>query len=351
TADKKWLHSGRVVSGTFGVTHKVTAAIDVCRRAAVSRAHSATHLLQGALRQVLGSHVNQAGSYVEPDRLRFDFTHFSAVSAAEIAEIESIVNEKILAGLEVSVREMAIDEAKATGATALFGEKYGDTVRVVKMGDFSTELCGGTHLDNTAKAGLIRIVSESSVAAGVRRIEAVVANGVSELLDSEQETIGAVCAELKTTQTELVRKAAQLTEELKAAKREIERLSVVSLKADFDSAVASAKEVKGVKLAVVRAANVPVDLVRKLGDDIRGRNEALTALFAVSGEKLTIAAFSTKAAISAGLKAGDLVKAVAQMAGGNGGGRPDSATAGAKDPVALEAALEKAVEIAEGLIK
>ncbi|MBR6771995.1 MAG: alanine--tRNA ligase [Clostridia bacterium] len=351
TADKKWLHSGRVVSGSFGVTDKVSASIDVCRRAAVSRAHSSTHLLQGALRSVLGTHVNQAGSYVEPDRLRFDFTHFSAVSAEEIAEIENIVNEKILAGLEVSVKEMAIDEAKAMGATALFGEKYGDTVRVVKMGDFSTELCGGTHLDNTAKAGLIRIVSESSVAAGVRRIEAVVGSGVSELLDSEKNVIGAVCAELKTTEADLVRKAAQLNEELKAAKREIERLSVVGLKADFESALANAVEVKGVKLAVVRAANVPVDLVRKLGDDIRGKNEALTALFAVSGEKLTIAAFSTKAAIAAGLKAGDLVKAVAIQAGGNGGGRPDSATAGAKDPVALEAALEKAAEIAAGLIK
>ena len=351
TADKKWLHNGRVVSGSFGITDKISASIDVCRRAAVSRAHSATHLLQGALRSVLGTHVNQAGSYVEPDRLRFDFTHFSAVSAEEIAEIENIVNEKILAGLEIAVKEMAIDEAKAMGATALFGEKYGDTVRVVKMGDFSTELCGGTHLDNTAKAGLIRIVSESSVAAGVRRIEAVVGAGVSELLDSEKNMIGAVCAELKTTEAELVRKAAQLTEELKAAKREIERLSVVGLKADFDAALANAVEVKGVKLSVVRAANVPVDLVRKLGDDIRGNNEALTALFAVSGEKLTIAAFSTKAAIAAGLKAGDLVKAIAVMAGGNGGGRPDSATAGAKDPVALDAALEKVTEIAAGLIK
>ncbi|MBQ1954569.1 MAG: alanine--tRNA ligase, partial [Clostridia bacterium] len=351
TADKKWLHSGRVVSGSFGVTDKVSASIDVCRRAAVSRAHSSTHHLQGALRSVLGTHVNQAGSYVEPDRLRFDFTHFSAVSAEEIAEIENIVNDKILAGLEINVSEMAIDEAKAMGATALFGEKYGDTVRVVKMGDFSTELCGGTHLDNTAKAGLIRIVSESSVAAGVRRIEAVVGAGVSELLDAEKNMIGAVCAELKATEADLVRKAAQLTEELKAAKREIERLSVVGLKADYEAALANAVEVKGVKLAVVRAANVPVDLVRKLGDDIRGGNEALTALFAVSGEKLTIAAFSTKAAIAAGLKAGDLVKAVAVMAGGNGGGRPDSATAGAKDPVALEAALEKASEIAAGLIK
>ena len=351
TADKKWLHSGRVISGGFGVSNKVNAAIDVVRRAAISRAHSSTHLLQGALRQVLGSHVNQAGSYVEPDRLRFDFTHFSAVSASEIAQIENIVNEKILAGLEISVAEMAIEDAKATGATALFGEKYGDTVRVVKMGDFSTELCGGTHLDNTAKAGLIRIVSESSVAAGVRRIEAVVGSGVSELLDAEKATIGAVCAELKATETDLVRKAVQLTEELRAAKREIERLSVIGLKADFEAALASAPEVKGVKLAVVRASGVPVDLVRKLGDDIRSKSDAVTALFAISGEKLTIAAFSTKAAISAGLKAGDLVKAVAVMAGGNGGGRPDSATAGAKDPVALSAALEKAEEIAAGLIK
>ncbi|MDD6262911.1 MAG: alanine--tRNA ligase [Clostridiales bacterium] len=351
TADKKWLHSGRVVSGTFGVTDKVTAAIDVCRRAAVSRAHSATHLLQGALRQVLGSHVNQAGSYVEPDRLRFDFTHFSAVTSDELAEVENIVNEKILAGLGVSVSEMAIDEARSTGAMALFGEKYGDIVRVVKMGDFSTELCGGTHLDNTAKAGLFRIVSESSVAAGVRRIEAVVGLGVAELLNGERETIDSVCAELKASRTELVRKAAQLSEELKAAKREIERLSVVSLKADFESAAASAADVGGVKLAVCHVSGVPVELVRKLGDEIRGRGDALTALFAVTGEKPVIAAFSTKKAIAAGLKAGDLVKAVAKLAGGNGGGRPDSATAGARDSAALEKALESAAEIASGLVK
>ncbi|MBQ5973546.1 MAG: alanine--tRNA ligase, partial [Oscillospiraceae bacterium] len=262
TADKKWLHHGRVVSGEFRVGQRVTAAIDVCRRAATARAHSATHLLQSALRRVLGTHVQQAGSYVEPDRLRFDFTHFSAVTEEELAEVSRLVNESILAGLPVSVTEMGIEEAKATGAMALFGEKYGDTVRVVRMGDVSTELCGGTHLDNTAKAGLLRIVGESSVAAGVRRIEAVVGCGVTELMDSEERLLAETGAELKANRGELVKKAAQLTEELRAARREIERLSALSLRAEFAEALSEAGTLGGVRFAVCRTSGVPVELVR-----------------------------------------------------------------------------------------
>ena len=352
TPDGKWLHSGSVVSGEFSVSDAVTAKIDVSRRCALRRAHSSTHLLQAALRERLGAHVAQAGSLVEPDALRFDFTHFSAMTAEDIEAVENRVNAWILAGLEITTTEMKIDDAKAAGATALFGEKYGDVVRVVKMGDCSTELCGGTHLANTARAGLFKITAESSVAAGVRRIEAVTGPAVLGLVASLQQTLGDTAAAMKTSANDVVRRAAQLTAELSAAHKEAERLSALAVKSAVDMALASPADLGGVGFAVVSLADTPLETIRKIGDDIKTRTEPLAVLFsAVSGDKLSFAAFCTKAAVSRGLHAGNLVRAVAQMTGGNGGGRPDSATAGGKDLTQLGHALAAAEEAARGMLK
>lgn len=352
TPDGKWLHSGTVVSGAFSVSDEVTAQIDLDRRGALRRAHSATHLLQAALRERLGSHVAQAGSLVEPDTLRFDFTHFSAMTPEDLSAVEARVNQWILAGLPITTTEMSIADAKASGATALFGEKYGDVVRVVKMGDCSTELCGGTHLTNTACAGLFRLTSESSVAAGVRRIEAVTGLGVLALADGMKQTLQETAAAMKTTPNDVVRRASQLTAELAAAQKETERLTALSVRTAVDAALASRTDLGGVDFAVVSLADTPMDTVRKIGDDIKTRPEALAVLFSVvSGGKLSFAAFCTRPAVAAGLHAGNLVRAVAQMTGGNGGGRPDSATAGGKDLSMLDKALTEAASAARGMLK
>jgi len=352
TPDGKWLHSGKVVAGEFSTADSVHAAIDTARRAALRRAHSATHLLQAALRSELGTHVAQAGSLVEPDSLRFDFTHFSAMTEEDLKAVEARVNAWIFDALEISTKEMAIDEAKAAGATALFGEKYGDVVRVVKMGDCSTELCGGTHLDNTAKVGLFKLTSESSVAAGVRRIEAVTGKAVLGIVDSLRAQIADTAAAMKTTAADTVRRASQLVADLSAANKEIERLSAMSIKASVDSAIAAKADLDGVGFAMVSLADTPIDTIRKIGDDIKTRSEALTVLFSVTaGEKVTFAAFCTKAANGRGVHAGNLVRAIAQLTGGNGGGRPDSATAGGKDLSKLADALNGAADIARGMLK
>ena len=353
TPDGKWLHSGSVVSGEFSVSDAVTAKIDVSRRCALRRAHSSTHLLQAALRERLGAHVAQAGSLVEPDALRFDFTHFSAMTAEDIEAVENRVNAWILAGLEITTTEMKIGDAKAAGATALFGEKYGDVVRVVKMGDCSTELCGGTHLANTARAGLFKITAESSVAAGVRRIEAVTGPAVLGLVPSAQRTLQRHgCGDenkAPTTSSAAPRGSPPSfpprTRKPNAFRRwRSNRLSTRRSPPPPTSAAS--------RLAVVSLADTPLETIRKIGDDIKTRTEPLAVLFsAVSGDKLSFAAFCTKAAVSHGLHAGNLVRAVAQMTGGNGGGRPDSATAGGKDLTQLGHALAAAEEAARGMLK
>ncbi|MBR6740481.1 MAG: alanine--tRNA ligase [Clostridia bacterium] len=352
TADGKFLHCGRVVSGDFAQGNTVSAKIDTDRRAAVARAHSATHLLQKALRETLGSHVEQAGSLVEPDKLRFDFTHFSAMTSEELAAVEATVNEKILASLPVTVTEMSLEDAKKTGAMALFGEKYGDTVRVVRMGDFSTELCGGTHLKNTSGAGLFKLVSESSVAAGVRRIEAVTADGVLELLESDRSLINQTCEALRSTPTELVKSALKLSNELRELRRENEKLKAAAAASKVTDALANATDLGGVKLAVITYEDAEADLLRKVGDDLKSRDEALAALLvSTAGGKLTFVSVCTKAANAAGLHAGNLVREVAKATGGNGGGRPDSASAGGKDVSLLPAALSELPKIASSMLK
>ena len=340
SGDGKFLHIGTVVSGEMKAGDKVEAKVDVPRRRAVMRAHSATHLLQKALREVLGDHVHQAGSLVEPDRFRFDFTHFTAMSEEETARVTQRVNEKILEGMKVSVREMPIEEAKKSGATALFGEKYGDIVRVVRMGDFSVEFCGGTHLDDTAKVGPFVIESESSVAAGVRRIEGRVGTAVLEEMQENKKLIGTVSEMIKTNPHDLLSRVQQLMEENKAARQEAERLRAQALASQAQQYLEQAAPVGGLKVIAARFEGLSSDALRSMGDAMKDKDESVAAVLAsVDDEKVTFLAVCGKAAVAAGIKAGELIREVTKIAGGSGGGRPDSAMGGGKDPSKVGQAL------------
>ncbi len=343
TKDGKYLHNGTLESGAIAKGDAVTAEYDANRRQAIARAHSATHLLQKALRNVLGTHVEQAGSMVGPDTVRFDFTHFSQMSDEELAKVENEVNSQMMAGMEINVSTMPIEEAKKLGAMALFGEKYGDVVRVVKMGDYSVELCGGTHLDNTAKAGLFKIVSESSVAAGVRRIEAVCGNGVLAKIDESAETMYRLAEILKTAPKELVNKAVQTTAEIKALRSELEALEEKLAQKDAEGLVNNAKDIAGLKLIAAKLNNVKGDSLRVIGSQLRENDETTVAVLAsVADGKIVFSASCGKQAIAKGIKAGDLVRTVAKVAGGSGGGKPDSAMAGGNDVSKLDEALSAA---------
>ena len=337
----KYLHHGKLVKGALTVGDAVSVSVDTVRRNAVMRAHSATHLLQKALQAVLGDHVHQAGSLVLPDRLRFDFTHYSAVTAEEIAKIDAIVQNAVFTGYNVDVREMSIDEAKAQGAMALFSEKYGDTVRVVNMGGYSIELCGGTHLDNTAKVGPFRIVSEGSVASGVRRIEAV--TGLEFLADAAatRAVVENACAAVKVKKAEeLDGKLSSLNEEIKNLKKEVESYKAKEAAGAVDQMLSAAEVVGSVKVLTKIVPNSDPGKLRQLGDVLRDKDESVVAVLATQvGEKLTILAVCGKAAVKAGVKAGDIVKNVCTLCGGSGGGKPDSAMGGGKDASKLPEAL------------
>ena len=352
TSDGKILHHGQVVSGSFAANQKVTAQVDKPRREAIMRAHSSTHLLQKALREVLGSHVEQAGSLVEPDLLRFDFSHFSAMTADEIAKAEELVNAVILAGLSIDCREMPIAAAKELGATALFGEKYGEIVRVVNMGDHSVELCGGTHLDNTAKAGLFKIVSEASIAAGVRRIEAITGTGVLGLLNEANDRIAETAATLKASPSDLVRRAAQVMDELKEAEKKIGAMNSGAAADTAKALAANASDIAGLKVIVSTIDDVDTDILREIGDIMRDQEPKIAALLALkSGDRLNFLAVCGKDAVAAGAHAGNIVREVAKAAGGSGGGKPESAMAGSRDVSKLSDALKAAPGIIEALIK
>ena len=337
----KYLHHGKMVGGTVKVDDVVTASIDVDRRKAIMRAHSATHLLQKALQTVLGDHVHQAGSYVEPDRLRFDFTHYSAMTAEEIARTDALVQAAVLEGYGVDIREMAIDEAKSMGATALFSEKYGDTVRVVNMGGYSIELCGGTHLDNTAKVGPFRIVSEASVASGVRRIEAITGNAFLEDAAKSRERISNVCATVKVKNpAELEDKLNAQMEEIKALKKEIEQYKAKEAAGAVDQMLNSAAQVGSVKVLTVKLPGADAGKLRQMGDVLRDKDASVVAVLAsANGDKVTFLAVCGKDAVKAGIKAGDIVKHVCTVCGGSGGGKPDSAMGGGKDVTKMDDAL------------
>ena len=335
----KYLHHGHLVSGEIKTDDTAHAAIDVARRQAIRRAHSATHLLQYALESVLGDHCHQAGSLVEPDHLRFDFTHFSAMTPEEIGEVNRKVMDLILEGFDVETLVLPIAEAQKLGATALFGEKYGDIVRVVKMGP-SLEFCGGTHLDNTAKVGLFRITSEGSVASGVRRIEAITGPAVLDEIDRFQKTILQAAETLKTSPGELIRKAEATMSELKDLRQQMESMKDRMLSGEVSQFMFSAKDVAGLKVLTAIRNGVSVPDLRKLGDMLRDKEPGLVAVLASENEgKISILAVCGKDAVARGLKAGLLVKQVCAICGGSGGGKPDSAMGGGKDALKLDDAL------------
>ncbi len=337
----KYLHHGVVKSGSFTVGDTVSAAYDKDRRAAIMRAHSATHLLNSALRRVLGDHVHQAGSLVEPDRLRFDFTHFSAMTNDEIMSVARIVAAEILSGDAVTVRELPIAEAKKLGAQAMFGEKYGEIVRVVTMGDsFSIEFCGGTHVDNVAKIGPFRIVSESSIASGVRRIEAVTGFEVYNTLENAMNTLLTVADALKTSPAELLDRVRNNIEEVKKLSKTVESLKDKLRSGEIADFMASAKAVGTLRVLTIARSGVTADELRKMGDDIKSRDENIVAVIAGTEEdKITFQAVCGKNAIAAGVKAGDIIRQVTAICGGKGGGRPDSAMGGGKNVLMLDNAL------------
>ena len=336
----KFLHSGVVKEGVLKVGDTVTAAIDTERRKAIRRAHSATHLLDSALKKVLGDHVHQAGSLVEPDRLRFDFTHFEAITPEQLTEIDRLVNDAILEGYSVVTEILPIDEAKKKGAVAVFGEKYGDTVRVVEMGDFSMELCGGTHLDNTAKAGTFRIKSEGSIASGVRRIEATVGKLSLEVMNRNQELLFRAAQVFKTTPGELAAKAEQQTAELKSTKQALEKFKAEASLGEARQFLMAAKDVGGLKVLTVHRDGMDANALRQMGDFLRDKESGVVAvLSSVNGGKITFLAVCGPEAVKRGVKAGDLVKAVCAVCSGKGGGKPDSAMGGGSDLLKLDDAL------------
>ena len=336
----KYLHHGKMVSGSIKVEDLVLASINVERRKAIMRAHSATHLLQKALVSVLGDHVHQAGSLVLPDRLRFDFTHYSALTAEELAKVDAAVQASVLEGYGIETREMSIDDAKAMGATALFSEKYGDTVRVVNMGNYSIELCGGTHLDNTAKVGPFRIESEGSVASGVRRIEAITGKETLAEMDRTRQRVYDACAVLKTKPAELAAKLESQVEEIRALKKAVESFKAKETAGEVDRFLFGAHNIDGLKVLTVMVPEADANKLRQMGDMLRDKDASVAAVLAtVNGEKVTFLAVCGKEAIAKGIKAGDLVKQVCTACGGSGGGKPDSAMGGGKDAAKVDNAL------------
>ena len=336
----KYMHYGKLTGGVLKVGDTVTAAIDVERRQAIRRAHSATHLLDAALKKVLGDHVHQAGSLVEPDRIRFDFTHFEGISAEELAQVDKLVNDAILNGYPVITEVLPIEEAKQKGAVAMFGEKYGDVVRVVEMGDFSMEFCGGTHLDNTAKVGTFRIKSEGSVASGVRRIEATVGKLTLETMNHNQQLIFQAAQILKTNPADLVAKLEQQVADLKAARHVIEEYKSREAAGEADRILFGAHDVGPLKVITATVPEADGNRLRQMGDAIKDKAANVVAvLAAVNGGKITFVAACGKEAVGLGIKAGDIIKQVSAIAGGSGGGKPDSAMGGGKDPLMVDNAL------------
>ena len=336
----KFLHHGVMHSGHLQVEQTVTARIDTDRRKAIMRAHSATHLLQAALREVLGDHVHQAGSLVEPDHLRFDLTHFSAITPEELERVNEIVGDWILDGMDVTVSEMSMAQAKASGATALFSEKYGDVVRVVNMGGKSVELCGGTHVDNTAKIGPFRITGESSVASGVRRVEAITGKAYLREMEAVNRRMYAAAEVLHAKPADLIAKAKGFTAELKEARQSIERMKEKILHSDVERFLYASKNIGGIKVITTTRTDLDAGDLRKLGDFLRDKDPDTVAVLATATEsKVTFVAVCGKNAVAKGIRAGDLVRAVSAVTGGKGGGKPDSAMGGGSEVLKIDDAL------------
>ena len=336
----KFMHYGKLLKGSLKVGDTVAASIDTVRRAAIRRAHSATHLLDAALVKVLGDHVHQAGSLVEPDRLRFDFTHFEGITPQQLNEVEDLVNGAILDGLTITTEELPLDEAKARGAVATFGEKYGQTVRVVTMGDFSMELCGGTHLDNTAKVGMFRIKSESSVASGVRRIEATTGRVSIDETRHGRNTLLKAAQFFKTAPNTILERMEQQANEMKELRQALEKFKAEASLGEARQVMASAKTVGGMHVITGTRQNLDANALRAMGDFMRDKDPSVVAVLAsINGEKVSFLAVCGKEAVARGIKAGELVKSVSAVCGGKGGGKPDSAMGGGTDLLKVDDAL------------
>ena len=344
-----YVHTCTLLDGTIRVGDTVTAAVDEQRRASICRNHTATHLMQKALREVLGEHVHQAGSYQDDKITRFDFTHFNAVTPEELVEVEKRVNEKIFAALPVTIQNLPIEEAKKMGAMALFGEKYGKVVRVVDAGGWSVEFCGGTHVKNTAQIGCFKILSEASVAAGIRRIEATTGYGVLNLLDDRTAELANTAVALKANNMKDVAARAQaVTAELKEANKQLEIAKAKLASSQIDGLFQNAVEVDGVRIVTVYLNGTTPDTLRSMMDKLRDKEpNAVGALIGADGSKTTLAVGVGKNALARGLKAGALVKQIAAIAGGNGGGKPDFAMAGIRDTSKIDDALNAV----EGIVK
>ena len=336
----KYMHYGKLLRGALHVGDSVSPAIDTERRGAVRRAHTATHLLDAALKKVLGDHVHQAGSLVEPDRLRFDFTHFEAITPQQLLEVEDLVNNAVLDGLSVVTEELPLAEAKARGAVATFGEKYGETVRVVTMGDFSMELCGGTHLDNTAKTGMFRIKSESSVASGVRRIEATTGKVSLEETRHGRATLLKAAQFFKTAPGGILERMEQQANEMKELRQAVEKFKAEASLGEAKQVMASAKTVDGLHIITGTRQGLDANALRTMGDFLRDKDPSVVAVLAsITGEKVSFLAVCGKEAVAKGIKAGELVKSVSAVCGGKGGGKPDSAMGGGTDLLKVDDAL------------
>lgn len=342
-------HVGRVTKGSIKTGDEAVLQVNEANRGDTCKNHSATHLLQKALRIVLGDHVEQAGSFVNGDRLRFDFSHSSAMTKEELEKTERIVNEQIGRSLPVVTEVMSIEEAKKTGAMALFGEKYGETVRVVRMGDFSTELCGGTHVANTGEVRLFKIVSESGVAAGVRRIEALTGNGVMEYYGKLEQELAEAATIVKTAPTELLARLSHLMAELKALHSENESLKSKAAKDALGDVMDQVQDVKGVKLLAVKVADVDMNGLRELGDQLKEKLiDGVVVLLSEKEGKVNLIAMATDGAMAKGAHAGNLIKGIASLVGGGGGGRPNMAQAGGKNPAGMDEAITACAKVLEG---
>lgn len=345
-------HVGVVTKGMFRTGDQASLIVDKCNRDLTAGNHSATHLLHKALRTVLGSHVEQAGSLVGCDRLRFDFTHFSAMTQDEIEAVEKIVNDEIAASLPVITEVMGIEDAKKSGAMALFGEKYGDNVRVVRMGDFSTELCGGTHVKNTGTISSFKIISEAGIAAGVRRIEALTSTGLMNYYKETEKELIEAARLVKATPATLLAKLETMLEDLKSAHSENEKLKSKLANDSLGDVMDQVTEIKGVKLLTVKVDDVDMNGLRNLGDQLKSKlSEGVVVIASVSDGKVNLMACVTDGAQKKGAHAGNLIKDIAGLVGGGGGGHPNMAQAGGKNPAGIDAALKKAAEVVEGQIK
>ena len=341
-------HVGYVVEGMVQVGDKVALKVYSANREAIAKNHSATHLLQKALKLVLGEHVEQAGSYVDAERLRFDFTHFQAMTKEEIAKVESIVNEQIANGLDVVTKEMTLEEAKKTGAMALFGEKYGDTVRVVSMGDFSVELCGGTHVSNTKEISYLKVISEAGISAGVRRIEALTGNGLIKHFEEMEKLLNEAAKAAKSDAHNLTKKIHSLNDEIKSLSSENEKLKAKLANESVGDALDNVVEVKGVKLLATKVADVDMNGLRNLGDQLKEKmGGGVVVIVSTTNDKANVIVMADDDAISKGAHAGNMIKEIAKCVRGGGGGRPNMAQAGGKNPAGADMAIEKAKEILE----